>query len=102
MTRRSAPILARRLAENAGFCDPWGAALGLLGLPGRWLSGAVAVSSRRRGSPPTAHVCFRGALSQVIFVLLGHLAWLGGDARDREPDEAWPVSMFALAVAMSA
>ena len=100
MTRRSAPILARRLAETLAFAILGGAALGLAGLPAGWLSGAVLFTAAAALAKRPMYV--PRLLSQVIFVLLGISLGSAVTPETVSRMVAWPVSMFALAVAMSA
>lgn len=100
MTRRSAPILARRLAETLAVATLGGAALGLPGLPAGWLSGAVLLTAAAALAKRPMYVPI--ALSQVIFVLLGISIGAAVTPETVSRMAAWPVSMFALSVAMGA
>ena len=99
MTRPSSLILTRRLAETLAFATAGGAALGLPGLPAGWLSGAILFTAAAALAQRPVYV--PQGMARVTFVVLG--ITLGAAIT---PDTAariatWPVSMFALAVAMS-
>ncbi len=99
MSRPSQLILLRRFAETLFYAAAGGAAFGLAGLPAGWLSGAILLTAGAALAGRPVHV--PSVFAQILFVVLG--ISLGAAVT---PDTVvriatWPVSMFALALAMS-
>lgn len=99
MPRPSQLILLRRFAETLLYAAAGGAAFGLAGLPAGWLSGAILLTAGAALAGRPVHV--PNLFSRILFVVLG--ISLGAAVT---PDTVlriatWPVSMFALALAMS-
>jgi len=99
MTRPSRLVLARRFAETLALAAAGGAALGLSGLPAGWLSGAILFTAAAAlvGRP----VYVPPALARIIFVILGISLGAAVTPETVSRIAAWPVSMIALALAMS-
>ena len=99
MTRPSRLVRTRRFAETLALAAAGGAVFGFPGLPAGWLSGAILFTAvaALAGRP----VYIPQAFARVLFVVLG--ISLGSAVT---PDvvsriATWPISMFALALAMS-
>lgn len=100
MMRPSRLVMMRRLAETLIIATAGGAAFGLLGLPAGWLSGAILFTAAAALARRPIHI--PQPFARVIFVVLG--ISLGAAVT---PDVVsrivtWPLSMAALALAMSA
>jgi membrane AbrB-like protein len=90
----------RRLAETLVLAAIGGAALGFAGMPAGWLSGAVLVVSAAAlaGRP----VYIPEPMARVLFVVLGISLGSGVTPERLATIAAWPLSLAALVVAMSA
>src|SRR3954469_6664471 len=93
-------ILFRRFAETLAYAGLGSAALGLAGLPAGWLSGAIvgvsaaALSGRPVFVPPN--------VARIVYLILG--ISLGSSVTPETVGTmvTWPLSMIALALAMTA
>src|SRR5688572_5555875 len=100
MSPPSTSQLLRRLAETLLLAAIGGAALGLAGMPAGWLSGAVlAVSAAALAGRP---VYVPEPMARVLFVVLGISLGSGVTPERLANIAAWPLSLAALVVAMSA
>src|SRR4051795_8622052 len=93
-------LLARRFAETLAYAGVGSATLGLAGLPAGWLSGAiVGVSAAALSGRP---VFGPAQVARLVSVTLGSSL---GSSVPPEPGATmvpWPLSMLALAIAMTA
>lgn len=98
-SRARSIVRFRRFAETILAAIIGGAALGLLGLPAGWMSGAIVAVAGLALFGRTTY--FPDPVARGLFVLIG--ITLGGAVT---PDTlktmaAWPLSLFALAISMA-
>lgn len=92
--------LIRRFAETLALAAAGGAVLGLAGLPAGWLSGSIvgvsaaALAGRQVFVPPI--------VGRAVYVLLGISLGSSVTPETVATMVTWPLSMFALAIAMVA
>ena len=93
-------ILFRRFAETLAYAAVGAAAFGLAGLPAGWLSGAIvgvsaaALSGRQVFVPPQ--------VGRIVYVILGISLGSSVTPETVATMVTWPLSMLALAIAMTA
>src|ERR1041384_4871603 len=93
-------LLARRFAETMTFGAVGAMTLGLAGMPAGWLSGAIvgvsaaALSGRPMYVPPP--------IARAVYVILGISLGSSVTPSTIASMVTWPLSMVALAIAMSA
>src|SRR3954468_14274327 len=93
-------LLARRFAETLVYAGIGSAALGLAGMPAGWLSGAIvgvsaaALSGRPVFVPPN--------VARIVYVILGISLGSSVTPETVATMVTWPLSMIALALAMTA
>ena len=93
-------LLARRFAETMAFGGVGAATLGLAGMPAGWLSGAIvgvsaaALSGRPMYVPPP--------IARTVYVVLGISLGSSVTPSTVASMVTWPLSMIALALAMTA
>src|SRR5215212_10809279 len=93
-------LLARRFAETLAYAATGSVALGLAGLPAGWLSGAIvgvstaALSGREVFVPPQ--------IGRIVYVILGISLASSVTPETVATMVTWPLSMLALAIAMTA
>src|SRR5215213_818859 len=93
-------ILFRRFAETLAYAAGGAAAFGLAGLPAGWLSGAIvgvsaaALSGREVFVPPQ--------VGRIVYVILGISLGSSVTPETVATMVTWPLSMLALAIAMTA
>src|SRR3954463_13193490 len=93
-------LLARRFTETLAYAGLGSAALGLAGLPAGWLSGAIvgvsaaALSGRQVFVPPQ--------VGRIVYVILGISLGSSVTPETVATMVTWPLSMLALAIAMTA
>src|SRR3954467_4109909 len=93
-------ILFRRFAETLAYASAGAAAFGLAGLPAGWLSGAIvgvsaaALAGRHPFVPPQ--------VGRIVYVVLGISLGSSVTPETVATMVTWPLSMIALAVAMTA
>jgi membrane AbrB-like protein len=93
-------LLARRFAETMAFGAVGAATFGLAGMPAGWLSGAIvgvsaaALSGRPMYVPPP--------VARAVYVVLGISLGSSVTPSTIASMVTWPLSMIALAVAMTA
>jgi uncharacterized protein len=95
----SPPHVLRRLAETLAIGAAGGAVLGLPGFPAGWMSGSiVAVTACAIAGRP---LLFPNQLAMVVFVAIGISLGAAVTPATLHEMAAWPLSMAALAVAMT-
>ena len=99
MYRPSRIVLLRRFAETLGYAVLGGAMFGWPGLPAGWLSGAILVTAAAALSGRPVHV--PTVFARCLFVILGISLGAAVTPETVSRMATWPVSMVALAIAMS-
>ena len=93
-------LLARRFAETLLYAGAGSAAFGLAGMPAGWLSGAIvgvsaaALAGRPMYVPPP--------VGRAVYVILGISLGSSVTPATAASMVTWPLSLIALAVAMTA